>query len=87
MCKFILSDSSGSRNPTTDLICPRCYSICTFSSTARRVACLTCGWAVVLTNEQHAEIVEALAGITTLPIAAYLTVLALAGSSVVGLPA
>jgi len=87
MCNLILSDSISSRNPTSDLICPQCHSSCTFSATARRVICLTCGWAVVLTNEQHTEMVEALTGITTLPVAAYLTVLALAAPPAVGLPA
>jgi len=86
MCNLILSDSISSRNPTSDLICPQCHSSCTFSTTARRVICLACSWTVALTAEQLAEIVEALAGITTLPVGTYLTVLALAGPPVVGLP-
>ena len=87
MCNLILSDSSSSRNPTSDLICPHCYTVCSFSSATRRVACVRCGWVVTLTPEQHAEIVEALAGITTLPVAAYLAVLALTAPPTVGLPA
>ena len=77
MCNLILSDSRPACNPSSDLICPRCYAACTFSSTTRQVACLTCGWAVALTDTQHAEIVEALSGITTLPVPAYLHLLAL----------
>ena len=76
MCKLILSDSSSSRNPTSDLICPHCYTACSFASAARRVACVGCGWAVALTDAQAAEIVEALTGVTTLPLPAYLQVLA-----------
>jgi len=87
MCNLILSDSASARNPQPDLLCPRCYAACSFASTACRISCLGCGWAIVLTNEQHVEIIEALVGITTLPIAAYLMVLALAGSPAVGLPA
>jgi len=77
VCNLILSDSRCGCNPPSDLICPRCFAACTFSSTVRRVACLHCGWAVVLTDIQHTEIIEALTGVTTLPLPAYLQVLAL----------
>jgi len=76
VCNLILSDSRAACNPSSDLICPRCYCTCSFSSAIRRVACLACRWAVALTDAQAAEIVEALTGVTTLPLPTYLQVLA-----------
>ena len=76
MCAIIVPDSRAACNPPSDLICPRCYSTCSFSSPARRVACVGCGWTIALTDTQHAEIVEALAGVTTQPLPSYLQVLA-----------
>ncbi len=88
MCNLILTDSAPSRNPTSDLICPRCYAVCSFSSAACCVRCIACAWAVTLTPDQHAELVEALTGISPLPVPAYLQILALqAPAAVATLPA
>jgi len=76
MCAIIVPDSPITCNPRSDRICPRCYNICAFACDTHRVARTECGWAVALTDTQHAEIVEALAGVTTLPLPAYLQVLA-----------
>src|SRR6476469_1230853 len=70
--------SAADLSPGTDLICPQpaCRSGCYFSSPAHRVWCPTCGWALNLTTEQTIEITEALLGISDLPIAQYLIILA-----------
>jgi len=77
MCKAILSDLHLPRNPHADLICPTCHATCAFSSATRCVRCLSCGWVVTLTPDKASELVDALAGITTLPVPAYLHLLTL----------
>lgn len=64
--------------PQGDLACPRpaCRANCYFSSQAERIWCPTCGWIMNLTAEQATEITEALLGISELPIAQYLLILA-----------
>jgi len=59
-----------------DLLCPTCHATCAFSSATRRVRCLGCGWTVTLAPDEATDLVDALAGITTLPLPAYLHVLA-----------
>jgi hypothetical protein len=64
--------------PVTDLHCPRpeCRSGCYFSSAGQRVWCPVCGWSYSLSAEQAAELADAVGGITDLPIAQYLQILA-----------
>ncbi len=84
MNKYIIPRSAQARKsiadlyPATDLICPQpgCRSGGYFSSPAERVWCPTCGWALTLTREQTTEIAEALLGISELPVAQYLLILA-----------
>jgi len=76
MCDPIVPDLDSARNPPTDLICPACRHTCAFSSAVRRVRCLACGWTVTLAPDEARDLVDALAGITTLPVPAYLHVLA-----------
>ena len=61
----------------SDLVCPRprCRATAHFSSTAQRVWCGRCPWALTLTPEQTEEIAAALNGIIDLNVPAYLVVL------------
>jgi len=79
MCDPIVADLCDSCNPPTDLLCPACRHTCAFSSAAHRVRCLACGWAVTLAPDEAADLIDALAGITALPLPAYLHVLGQAG--------
>jgi len=77
MCKAILSDLHLPRNPHADLLCPDCRREVAFSSAKGRIWCLLCGWQHTLTADQARDLVDALAGITTLPVPAYLHLLTL----------
>ncbi len=75
MCNPIVADSYDSCNPPSDLLCPACHALCAFSSRVRQVRCLACGWTVTLAPDEATDLVDALAGITSLPLPAYLHVL------------
>lgn len=60
------------------LICPQpdCRAACTFASEARQIICPTCGWQHSLSAGEYDDLLDALDGISDLPIAAYLQILA-----------
>ena len=72
MSKPIIPDPSPKHNSSEDLICPTCRATCSFHSGTRRVACIGCGWAATLTPAQNADLLNAILGITELPIPAFL---------------
>ena len=74
MSKRIVPDSPDPGNSPSDLICPvaGCRALCSFSSARFQVYCPTCGWRHDLTYTQHAELVDALLGISDLVIANFL---------------
>ena len=71
MCKSIIHQPSPPEQPR-DLICPDCRAVCHFSSAQMRIHCPTCNWAHSLTYVQHAELLDAILGIATINLPAYL---------------
>ncbi len=78
MTELIVPEPPDPGNSPNDLICPiaGCRARCSFSSARFQVWCPTCGWQHDLTSSQHAELVDALLGISDLPLAQYLLILA-----------
>src|SRR5947209_15983636 len=78
MTEIIVSPTELFGKSHADLICPQptCRALCTFSSSARQVQCLGCGWRHALTDEEHDELLDAILGITALDVPSYLLILA-----------
>jgi len=83
MSKRIVPDQAESGKCLPDLICPQpaCRARCCLVPARFQIHCPTCGWGCALTYPQQAELLDALHGISDLPLAAYLQILAAQTSS------
>jgi hypothetical protein len=86
MSDSILADPARAPQLRADLLCPQlsCQAPLSFVPEARRLGCSRCGWSCALSAEECADLTDALAGITDLPLPVYLRILSLAARPTLG---